>query len=143
MSNSNTGVNGISCYIADQEQKAHGAMIARACGMAAPITWAGGTGNSILLATMMFPGALVLRTGATGSFTETFDTAAAIIAMYPEMDIGDCWFFDYVNVAAQTLTWTAGSGNTLTGVATNAGTSLKQRVYVTKTSAAALGIMVA
>ncbi len=136
------GIQGIVAYINAQMQKVTGAQVARACGMAAPVAWAGGTTNSTLLAALMPPGANVQRTGATGTFTETFDTAANIIAAYPELDIGQTYRFTYCNVAAQTATYTTNTGITLTGLATNAGTSLSHAIYVTKLSATTLGIQV-
>ena len=143
MSNSNAGSNGITSYIAGQAQKVSGASVARAVAMANPVTWAGGTTNSTMLAASMPPGALVSRTGATGAFTETFDTAANIIAAYPEIEIGQTYRFAYCNVAAQTATYTTNTGITLTGLATNAGSYLTHAIYVTKTSATTLGILVA
>jgi hypothetical protein len=138
----NSGSNGINGFIAGLEQKLVGPQIPRAVSMAAPITWAGGTTNSIMLAATMCPGAQVLRTGATGPFTETFDTAANIIAAYPELDIGQTYRFTYTAVAAQTATYTTNTGITLTGLATNAGTYVTHAIYVTKLSATTLGIMV-
>jgi hypothetical protein len=142
MAATNSGIAGIDAYVAGQVQRVTGAGVARATAPANPITWAGGTTNSTMLAASMIPGALVQRTGATGAFTETFDTAANIIAAYPEIEIGQTYMFKYCNVAAQTATYTTNTGITLTGLATNAGTSLTHAIYVTKLSATTLGILV-
>lgn len=136
----NSGIKGIVAYVAGLAQKVIGPAVARAVAYAAPVTWAGGTGASTLLAAMLFPGACVQRTGATGAFAETLDTAANIIAAYPEIEIGETYTVKYTGVAAYASTITTATGITLTGIVINAGTYATTVLYITKTSETTLAI---
>ena len=96
-----------------------------------------------LIAAQIVPGALHLRTTVGVAFTETFPAAVDLTATFPEVDIGQTIALMYVNTVAFTATFAAGAGNTLTGVATNAGSGLHNHVFLTKTGAAAWAIQVA
>jgi hypothetical protein len=61
-------------------------------------------------------GGLTLRTGSTSAFTDTTDTATAIIAALAGGPvIGSSWVWLYVNNTVAQATLAAGSGVTLTG----------------------------
>lgn len=77
-------------------------------------------------------GGVVQYTGFTAGRTLTTDTAANILAGFPEMDIGDSYGFSVSIVPAFAGTFAAGTGVTLAGRATcPASTSVT--VYVTRT----------
>lgn len=76
-------------------------------------------------------------TGLTAGRVFTTPTAAAIIAAYPEMDIGDAIEFDVSVTVAFAVTWAAGTGVTLAGRTTTAASSAT-RIYITKDSATAV-----
>lgn len=58
---------------------------------------------------------VTLRSGSTSAFTDTTDTAAAIIAAASGSVIGSSWSYIYVNNTVALATLAAGSGVTLTG----------------------------
>ena len=59
---------------------------------------------------------ITFRSGATSAFTDTTDTAAAIItALTASVVIGVSWPYTYVNNTVAVATLSAGSGVTLTG----------------------------
>jgi hypothetical protein len=60
-------------------------------------------------------GGITIRTGSTSAFTDTTDTAAAIIAAAIGSIIGSSWLYTYVNNTVALSTLAAGSGVTLTG----------------------------
>ena len=82
-------------------------------------------------------GAVVQYTGFTAGRTLTTDTAANILAAYPEMDVGDSISMLVSCVAAFAGTYAAGAGVTLAGRATTPASSYS-KVYITKTSATAM-----
>ncbi len=62
---------------------------------------------------------VTIRTGSTSAYTDTTDTAAAIItALTASAIIGESWVYVYVNNTVAVATLAAGSGVTLTGSAT-------------------------
>ena len=140
--NSNSTPYGIAGYVAGQEQKLEGAMAKRAVAFINPMAL-GTVGAGTLLAALLAPGNLIQRTGPTVAFTDTTDTAANIIAAYPEIDLGVTWEVAYANEVAFAATFAAGAGVTLTGLATNAGSGASNRLFVTKTSATTVSIQVA
>jgi hypothetical protein len=62
-------------------------------------------------------GAVITRSGPNGPFTDTTDTAANIIAAIPNPSIGQSWILTYINTSPYNGTLAAGSGVTLSGVA--------------------------
>lgn len=63
-------------------------------------------------------GRTVLRSGPTAAFTDTTDTAAAIIAALPAgTPVGAAFTFTYINSVAQVCTFSSGSGVTLKNIA--------------------------
>lgn len=73
-------------------------------------------------------------TGFTAGRNLTTDTAVAILAAFPEMDIGDAITLIVSCVAAFAGTWVAGAGVTLAGRATTPASSYSY-IIVTKLSA--------
>ena len=77
---------------------------------------------------------VIAYTGFTVGRVVTTDTAANILAAYPEMDIGDSLHIKVSSTAAFAATWAAGTGVTIAGrAAVPASTTCD--VYITKTSA--------
>jgi hypothetical protein len=79
-------------------------------------------------------GGVVQFTGFTAGRVLTTDTAANILAAFPEMDVGDSVEFRVSCVAAFAGTYAAGTGVTLAGRATTPASS-HSVIYITKTSA--------
>jgi hypothetical protein len=79
-------------------------------------------------------GAVIQYTGFTAGRTLTTDTAANILAAFPELDIGDSISLLISCVAAFAGTYAAGAGVTLAGRATTPASSYS-KIYITKTSA--------
>jgi hypothetical protein len=77
---------------------------------------------------------VVAYTGFTAGRILTTDTAANILAAYPEMDIGDSLHIKVASTAAFAATWSAGAGVTIAGRAT-VPASTGCDVYITKMSA--------
>lgn len=77
----------------------------------APITTA--VGGTLTAASMV--GGLITRTGPTAAFTDTTDTAAAIIAAMNSQVIGNSWVLRILNNTAFPETIAGGTGVTLTG----------------------------
>lgn len=86
-------------------------------------------------------GGIIQYTGFTAGRTLTTDTAANIIAAYPNMDIGDVYVFCVSIVPAFAGTWAAGAGVTLAGRATTPASSYSL-VAVTKLSATTVEVRV-
>jgi hypothetical protein len=92
--------------------------------------------NATITATQV-SGGVTMFTGFTAGRTLTTDTAANILAAFPEMDIGDSYGFTISIIPAFAGTFAAGTGVTLAGRATcPAATAVT--VYVTRTGAAAI-----
>jgi hypothetical protein len=79
-------------------------------------------------------GAVIQYTGFTAGRTLTTDTAANILAAFPELDIGDSVSMLISCVAAFAGTYAAGTGVTLAGRATTPASSYS-KIFITKTSA--------
>lgn len=60
-------------------------------------------------------GGITLRTGATAAFTDTTDTADAIIAARPNIAIGDSFIYTYHNGISFLATLAGGTGVTVSG----------------------------
>lgn len=80
-------------------------------------------------------GGVLQYTGFSAGRVLTTDSAANILAAYPELDVGDAIFFKCSVVPAFAGTWAAGAGVTLKGKAT-VPASTQVDVYITKTGAA-------
>lgn len=79
---------------------------------AAAVTTAGA--DTILAADML--GGVILRSGPTAAYGDTFDTAANIVAAIPGAEAGMGFEFTIVNQVAYDNTLAAGTGITLDGV---------------------------
>ena len=83
-------------------------------------------GAGTLTASALLSG-LIMRTGPTGAYDDTTDTAANILAAMGQPNIGDSFDFYHVNGVAYAATIVAGTGVTLAGTTANAAS--KVRVY--------------
>jgi len=92
------------------------------------------TDSNQTIAAAAIAGGLYSRSGTNTNRTDTTDTAANILAMFPEMDIGDTFVLVVSNPTAGTLTIQGGSGVTASGNLTIAATSRGFLVFE-KTSA--------
>lgn len=90
--------------------------------------------NQVLTAAQI-AGGLVRFSGFTAGRQVTTDTAAAILAANPWMDIGDSFEVDVSVTPAFAATWAAGAGVTLAGRATTPASSWS-KVVVTRSGAA-------
>jgi hypothetical protein len=81
---------------------------------------------------------IIQYTGFTAGRVLTTDTAANIIAAFPELGIGESLVIAVSAVAAFAATWAAGAGVTLAGRATTPASSYSL-VVITKTGAATVG----
>jgi len=79
-------------------------------------------------------GRIIQYTGFTAGRVVTTDTAVAILALYPDMDIGDQFVIAVSSVAAFAATYAAGVGVTLAGRATTPASSFSL-IVITKLSA--------
>lgn len=95
-------------------------------------------GNGTLTAAGIV-GGLIMRTGPTGAYSDTTDTAANIIAALDDPAVGDSWEFSLVNGVAFADTIVAGVGVTLAGT-TAVTASLVRRFHVEVTGAATVTI---
>lgn len=92
--------------------------------------------NQVVLAASIV-GGLYDRAGMTAGRTDTTDTAVAILAAMPQMDIGDTFLLMVSVQVAFAITWAAGVGVTLAGKATAPASSITF-VLITKNTAATL-----
>ena len=83
-------------------------------------------------------GGVIQYTGFSAGRNLTTDTAANIIAAFPNLDIGDTLELIVSITTAFAGTWVAGSGVTLAGRATVVANT-QQTVIITKTGAATVG----
>lgn len=79
-------------------------------------------------------GAFTLRSGSTAAFTDTTDTAAAIILAQPNVHVGSSWEYIYQNNTVAPATITGGSGVTVSGI-TVVPPNMTARYLVTYTAA--------
>jgi hypothetical protein len=101
------------------------------------ITTNAAAGNQAIT-TAAILGGVALFTGAAGAVDYTVPTAAAILAVMPEMDIGDTYAFALTNTAAQAATIVTNTGVTLAGFTTlNAAT---RTCIIERTAAATVTI---
>lgn len=70
---------------------------------------------------------VILRSGPTAAYSDTTDTATAIVAALNDPAVGTSWDFTIVNGVAFIETLVAGAGITLAGVTANAAS--KGRIY--------------
>lgn len=73
------------------------------------------TDSNQVIAAAAIQGGLYSRSGTNTNRTDTTDTAANIIAVFPEMDIGDVFMFSVSNPTAGSLTIAGGTGVTASG----------------------------
>lgn len=86
-------------------------------------------------------GGLIMRTGPTGAYDDTTDTATAILALLDNPAVGDSWEFTHVNGVAHIATMVAGAGVTLAGTTANAASKARRyQVQVTDTGTPAVTI---
>ena len=71
-------------------------------------------------------GGLIVRSGPTGAYSDTTDTATAIIALLDNPATGDSWEFSIVNGVAFIGTMLAGAGVTLAGTTDNAASKVRR-----------------
>lgn len=71
-------------------------------------------GNGVLTAAAL-AGRLVTRTGPTSAYTDTTDTATAILAAVPDAVVGTSFEVSFINGVAYAGTIAAGEGVTLAG----------------------------
>lgn len=99
-------------------------------------------GNGSLLAQHLLSG-LIMRTGPTGAYADTLDSAANIVAAMGKPKVGDSFDFIVVNGVAFINTITAGSGITLAGVTNIAASAIRMfRATVTNPAAGSEAVMV-
>lgn len=97
-------------------------------------------GNGTLTAAAIVSG-LIMRTGPTGAYNDTTDTATAIIAALDNPAINDSWDFTIVNGVAYIGTMVAGDGITLAGTTANAASKVRRyRATVTNVGTPAITI---
>jgi hypothetical protein len=92
------------------------------------------TDAAMTMTVAQMAGGLVQYSSLSAGRAVTTPTAALILAAATDMDIGDSFSFIVSAVAAFAVTWTAGTGVTLTGRATTPASSWSI-VTVVKTSA--------
>lgn len=85
-------------------------------------------------------GGLIIRTTAATNRIDTTPTAAAIIAAYPEMDVGESFIVTISNQTAVTITIAGGAGVTASGNLVIAATSMRLFMF-TKTSATTMTLI--
>jgi len=101
------------------------------------VTQATDSNQTLTVAAMA--GGVYQRAGMTAGRSDTTDTAANIIAAFPNMDIGDSMVLVISVSVAFTLTLLAGAGVTLAGATTVIANSMRL-FLVTKTGAATVTI---
>ena len=100
-----------------------------------PVISAVAADANAVVTTAQIAGGVIMFTGFTAGRTITTDTAANILANFPEMDIGDSYGFTISCIAAFAGTFAAGTGVTLVGRATCPASSAVT-IYITRTGAA-------
>jgi hypothetical protein len=99
-------------------------------------------GAGVLTAAAMVAG-VVDRTGPTGGYTDTLDSAANLMKAIPGASVGDSFEFWFRNTVAQACTIAVGVGAELSGSNTAVGASLTRRFLVTILATNAPAILVA
>ena len=94
------------------------------------------TAGSGTLTAALIANGIIYRTGPSGSFNDTTDTAAnilaAIVGNSPSADVvpGSTFRLLYINTVAQVMTLVAGTGITLgTGTTSNAGSLMREYLF--------------
>lgn len=82
-------------------------------------------GDGVLTAAALVSG-LIMRSGPTGAYNDTTDTATAILVAIDSPEVGDSFDFTIVNGVAFVETMVAGTGVTLAGVTANAASKVRQ-----------------
>jgi hypothetical protein len=84
---------------------------------------------------------LIMRTGPTGAYADTTDTATAILAAMDDPAVGTTFDFIHVNGVAYACTFTAGAGVTIAGTVNNAASKVRMyRLTVTDVGTPAVTI---
>ena len=99
------------------------------------------TDANLTLTADQMAGGIVRFSSFSAGRTVTTDTAVAILAQNPWMDIGDSYEIVVSSTAAFAATWAAGTGVTLAGRATTPASSYSI-IVVTKTGAATVTLTV-
>ena len=87
--------------------------------MAMPLVVTNAEAGAQTISVEQILGGVAKFTGAAGAVTYTTPTAAALLEVFPNMDIGDTYVFSIVNTAAQTATIAGGTKVTaVTGLLT-------------------------
>lgn len=84
-------------------------------------------GNATLSAAQVASGWLQ-RSGPAGGFTDTWPTADGLVALFPDVAVGDCFQFIYQNTVAQVMTFAAGTG-IVSGTGTLGAAASVTRIY--------------
>lgn len=80
-------------------------------------------------------GGMCRVSGLSAAANITTPTAVEILALCPDMDVGDSFMILFSNLTANAGTWVAGTGVTLVGRTTLPASATLQAVIVNKTSA--------
>lgn len=104
------------------------------------ITTNASAGNQSITVTQI-AGGIAQFTGAAGAVNLTLPTAAAILAAFPDMDIGDSYLFAVSNTAAQAATITTNTGITLSGNSAVVNATMKW-VLLVKTASTTMNAVV-
>lgn len=117
-------------------QNAQGGYEKKTVQVCAPKSALGTVGAGTLTAAMLLSG-LIMRTGPTGAYTDTTDTAALIVAaMGDNTQVGDSFEFTHVNGVAYACTLAGGTDVTLAGTTANAASKVRRyRATVTAVGA--------
>lgn len=102
----------------------NGVLSVSAIGKGAPVAITT-VGAGVLTAAAIASG-VILRSGPTGAYSDTTDTAVAIIAAMDNPSTGASFDFDIVNGVAFIGTMVAGVGVTLAGVTANAASVVRK-----------------
>lgn len=88
------------------------------------------TAGSGTLTAAALVGGHIARTGPSGGYTDTTDTATNILAAFPGARAGTSFEFTHMNQVAQTCTFAAGTGVTLSGTVNNAASKVRRYLAV-------------
>lgn len=128
---------GILAYLSGQDQKVTGNAVARVVSYTNPVALAT-AGAGTLTAALLAAGNLIQRTGPGGAVADTFDTAAAMTAAYPEVEVGESIIVRYSNRVAFIITLTASASITaVAGSVVAVPASSTVEIVLTKVSATA------
>lgn len=108
-------------------------------GMGAPVAITTAGAGTLTAASIV--AGVIMRSGPTAAYTDTTDTATAILALLDDPVVGDAWDFTHVNGVAFACTLVGGVGVTLAGVTANAASKVrKYRAAVTNVGTPAVTI---